>query len=205
MGIQTRKEIRDYLLAEKIIYSDPTFYGQNEDVFESEKFLRDYLLLEKFKTSTYFAVNNEGLLKEEYKENTEAKIDQLLTEILSTMIENRINIETNDGKEVIKINSAYFEQLLEKYFGIVSDKRLQEVNNSYWEELNATVLGTISVAKYVLDTLGNQLDVNTKNAIEEKIADLEYAYSQADTSYVEQTVKELRQLVYPSQSENIRN
>lgn len=205
MEILTRNEIRDYLLAEKIIYSDPAFYGQNEDVFESEKFLRDYLLLEKFKTSTYFAVNNEGLLKEEYKENTEAKIDQLLTEILSTMIENRINIETNDGKEVIKINSAYFEQLLEKYFGIVSDKRLQEVNNSYWEELNATVLGTISVAKYVLDTLGNQLDVNTKNAIEEKIADLEYAYSQADTSYVEQTVKELRQLVYPSQSENIRN
>lgn len=205
METQKGIEITDLSLAEKIIYSDPAFYGQNEDVFKSEKFLRDYLLLEKFKTSTYFAVNNEGLLKEEYKENTETKIDQLLTEILSTMIENRINMETNDGKEVVKINSAYFEQLLEKYFGIVSDKRLQEVNNSYWEELNASVLGTISVAKYVLDSLGNQLDINTKNAIEEKIADLEFAYSQADTSYVEQTVKELRQLVYPSQSENIRN
>ena len=121
------------------------------------------------------------------------------------MLENKEKMQIDNGKEVIKINDAYFEQLLEKYFGIVSDKRLQEVNNSYWEELNTTVLGTISVAKYVLDTLGNQLDVNAKNAIEEKIADLEFAYSQADTSYVEQTVKELRQLVYPSQSENIRN
>lgn len=74
METQKGIEITDLSLAEKIIYSDPAFYGQNEDVFKSEKFLRDYLLLEKFKTSTYFAVNNEGLLKEEYKENTETKI-----------------------------------------------------------------------------------------------------------------------------------
>lgn len=200
METQTRKENNQISLAERVFNADPMLYANNADVFT-----RDYLLLEEFQVKAYISVNNEGLLKEECKEDTEAKIDQLLSEVLSTMLENKEKMQIDNGKEVIKINDAYFEQLLEKYFGIVSDKRLQEVNNSYWEELNATVLGTISVAKYVLDTLGNQLDVNTKNAIEEKIADLEYAYSQADTSYVEQTVKELRQLVYPSQSENIRN
>ena len=200
METQTRKENIQFSLAEKVFNADPMLYANNADVFT-----RDYFLLEQFQLKAYISVNNEGLLKEECKEDTEAKIDQLLSEVLSTMLENKEKMQTDNGKEVIKINDAYFEQLLEKYFGIVSDKRLQEVNNSYWEELNASVLGTISVAKYVLDTLGNQLDVNTKNAIEEKIADLEYAYSQADVSYVEQTVKELRQLVYPSQSENIRN
>jgi len=194
------KSCQNIPLLEKIVSADPMFYRNNLEIFTI-----DYLLLEECQKKAYVAVSNEGLLTEEYREESETKIDQLLNEILSTMVENYNRIETENGKGVVKINNAYFESLLEKYFGIVSDKRLQEVNNSYWEELNVSVLGTISVAKYVLDTLGNQLDVNTKNAIEEKIADLEYAYSQADTSYVEQTVKELRQLVYPSQSENIRN
>ena len=200
METQTRKENNQISLAERVFNADPMLYANNADAFT-----RDYLLLEKFQVKAYISVNNEGLLKEETKEDTEAKIDQLLSEVLSTMLENKEKMQIDNGREVIKINNAYFEQLLEKYFGIFSDKRLQEVNNSYWEELNASVFGTISVAKYVLDTLGNQLDVNTKNAIIEKIADLEYAYSQADSLYVEQTVRELRQLVYPSQSQNIRN
>ena len=191
MEILTENDYTNFPIAEYMLNTNPMVYCNNQD-----RFLNDFILLENYHVKTYLAVKSEGLLNKENREEIENKIFGLLSEILSTMIQNDENMQNNHGVGVIKIDDAYFAQLLEKYFGIVSDKRFEELSNTYWEDLDNRVCGTLSIAEELLGNLKfTGLNHEGVEKIQAAIDDLKYAYSSTDTSFIEETMKRLQDII----------
>ena len=191
MEILTENDYTNFPIAEYMLNTNPMVYCNNQD-----RFLNDFILLENYRVKAYFAVKSEGLLNEENRVEIEDKIFGLLSEILSTMIQNEENMQNNHGVGVIKIDDAYFAQLLEKYFGIVSDKRFEEFNNTYWEDLHNMVCGTLSIAEELLGNLEfTRLNHEDVEKIQAAIDELKYAYSSTDTSFIEEAMTNLQEII----------
>ena len=191
MEILTENDYTNFPIAEYMLNTNPMVYCNNQD-----RFLNDFILLENYRVKAYFAVKSEGLLNEENRVEIEDKIFGLLSEILSTMIQNEENMQNNHGVGVIKIDDAYFAQLLEKYFGIVSDKRFEEFNNTYWEDLHNMVCGTLSIAEELLCNLEfTSLNHEDVEKIQAAIDELKYAYSSTDTSFIEEAMTNLQEII----------